>query len=206
MSQTDYDFVFKIVIIGNSSVGKSSLLLRFADDVFHDTFLPTIGVDFKIRTIEQAGSVVKLQMWDTAGQEKFKTIVSAYYKGAQGIMFVFDLTDPKSFSDVKSWMAEAERFSHDKVVKILVGNKSDMENERMIRREDAQQFADSEGMLYYETSAKTNYNVETLFKTFSGKMKETFSKAYIEKYKTTKTCLMPVKPPVGTSRKNKSCC
>jgi Ras-related protein Rab-1A len=147
------------VIIGNSSVGKSSLLLRFADDVFHETFLPTIGVDFKIRTIEQAGSVVKLQMWDTAGQEKFKTIVSAYYKGAQGIMFVFDLTDSRSFSEVKNWMAEAERFSNDKVVKILVGNKCDMERERMVKREDAQQFADSEGMLYYETSAKTNHNV-----------------------------------------------
>lgn len=82
-------------------------------------------------------------MWDTAGQEKFKTIVSAYYKGAQGIMFVFDLTDPKSFADVKNWMAEADRFSNDKVVKILVGNKSDMEKERMIRKEDAQQFAES---------------------------------------------------------------
>ena len=103
--------------------------------------------------------MVKLQMWDTAGQEKFKTIVSAYYKGAQGIMFVFDLTDSRSFSEVKNWMAEAERFSNDKVVKILVGNKCDMEMERMVKREDAQQFADSEGMLYYETSAKTNHNV-----------------------------------------------
>ena len=89
MSQTEYDFVFKIVIIGNSSVGKSSLLLRFADDVFHQTFLPTIGVDFKIRTIEQAGSVVKLQMWDTAGQEKFRSLGGAFYRGADCCVLVY---------------------------------------------------------------------------------------------------------------------
>ena len=193
MANTDYDFVFKIVIIGNSSVGKSSLLLRFADDIFHSTFLPTIGVDFKIRTIEQGGSVVKLQMWDTAGQEKFKNIVSAYYKGAQGIMFVFDLCDPRSFKDIKSWMAEAERFSGERAVKILVGNKCDMGNERMVSREEAEMYAESEGMTYFETSAKTNANVENVFKNFSGEMKERFSKQYIEKYKTTKTCLMPVR-------------
>ena len=149
MTNTQYDFVFKIVIIGNSSVGKSSLLLRFADDIFHSTFLPTIGVDFKIRTIEQGGSVVKLQMWDTAGQEKFKTIVSAYYKGAQGIMFVFDLCDPNSFRDVKNWMAEAQRFSNDKAVKILVGNKSDLVAERMVSRQAAETYAASEGMTYF---------------------------------------------------------
>ena len=149
--------------------------------------------------------MVKLQMWDTAGQEKFKTIVSAYYKGAQGIMFVFDLTDSRSFAEIKNWMAEAERFSSSKVVKILVGNKNDMEMERMVKREEAQQFADSEGMLYYETSAKTNHNVEPLFKDFSGQMKQTYAKPYIEKYKTTKTCLMPVKPVQGSDRK-KTCC
>lgn len=104
MTSDKYDFVFKILLIGNSSVGKSSLLLRFSDNIFHETFLPTIGVDFKIRTIEQAGSIIKLQMWDTAGQEKFRTITSAYYKGAQGIVLVFDVTDRKSFDDIKNWL------------------------------------------------------------------------------------------------------
>ena len=115
--------------------------------------------------------MVKLQMWDTAGQEKFKKIVSAYYKGAQGIMFVFDLCDRRSFADVKNWLAEAERFSHTKVVKLLVGNKSDLVGERVISREEAQQFAEGEGMSYFETSAKTNSNVENLFTTFAGEMK-----------------------------------
>ena len=106
MNQKEYDYIFKILLIGNSAVGKSSLLMRFADDIFTDNFLPTIGVDFKIRTIESSGSIVKLQMWDTAGQEKFKTITSAYYKGAHGIILTYDITDKKSFYDLQNWLSE----------------------------------------------------------------------------------------------------
>jgi Ras-related protein Rab-1A len=135
MASQDYDFVFKILLIGNSAVGKSSLLLRFADEVFHESFLPTIGVDFKIRTIEQAGSVVKLQMWDTAGQEKFKTVTHSYYKGAQGIILVFDLCDQKSFGDIRSWVSEAERHTNRDSVKVLVGNKCDLDESRQVKRE-----------------------------------------------------------------------
>lgn len=97
MNQVDYDYIFKILLIGNSAVGKSSLLMRFAEDIFSDTFLPTIGVDFKIRTIQAAGSKVKLQMWDTAGQERFKSILTSYYKGTHGVLLVFDITDRQSF-------------------------------------------------------------------------------------------------------------
>ena len=104
MASTDYDYVFKTLLIGNSSVGKSSLLLRFADNIFQETFYPTIGVDFKIRTFDYEGSIIKLQMWDTAGQEKFKTITSAYYKGAQGVILVFDLCDRKTFQDIQNWI------------------------------------------------------------------------------------------------------
>ena len=107
MYQTEYDYVFKILLIGNSAVGKSSLLMRFAEDIFSENFLPTIGVDFKIRTFEAAGSKVKLQMWDTAGQQKFKTITSAYYRGAQGILLVYDITDKKSFTDLQQWLEDA---------------------------------------------------------------------------------------------------
>lgn len=135
MTSSEYDFVFKILLIGNSAVGKSSLLMRFADDIFHETFLPTIGVDFKIRTIEHEGSKIKLQMWDTAGQEKFKTITSAYYKGAQGILLVFDLCDKKSFGDIKTWLSEVDRFSTNESVKILVGNKSDLISDRQVSKE-----------------------------------------------------------------------
>lgn len=135
MMQKEYDYIFKILLIGNSAVGKSSLLMRFADDIFTDNFLPTIGVDFKIRTIETAGSIVKLQMWDTAGQEKFKTITSAYYKGAHGVILTYDITDRKSFVDLQNWLAEVDKYSKENVVKILVGNKKDLESQREVSRQ-----------------------------------------------------------------------
>ncbi len=197
--------MFKILLIGNSAVGKSSLLLRFADEIFHETFFPTIGVDFKIRTIEQAGgSLVKLQMWDTAGQEKFKHVTSSYYKGAQGIVLVFDLCDRKSFQDVKGWMAEIEKHSNLESVRVLVGNKFDLEG-RQVGKEEAQQFAENEGMIYYEASAKLNLNVDTIFLRLAAEMKEKFSRPYIEKYKRTSTYLSPL---ASREPKNptKTCC
>ena len=205
MTTSEYDFVFKILLIGNSAVGKSSLLMRFADDIFHETFLPTIGVDFKIRTIEHEGSKIKLQMWDTAGQEKFKTITAAYYKGAQGIVLVFDLCDKKSFADIKTWLSEVDRLSTNESVKILVGNKSDLINDRQVSKEEAERFAENEGMIYYEASAKNNSKVDTIFRHLSNAMKEKFSKQYIEKYKKTTTYLTPLKPEVRKAPK-KTCC
>jgi len=110
-------------------------------------------------------------MWDTAGQEKFKTITSAYYKGSQGIILVFDLCDRKSFQDVQNWIAESEKYSNLEPVKILVGNKSDLVSERQVSKEEAQRFAENEGMTYYEASAKTKKNVETIFQTLADEMK-----------------------------------
>lgn len=139
----DYDYLFKLLLIGNSSVGKSSLLLRFSDNIFSEryllaygSFLPTIGVDFKIRTFDLNGSTVKLQIWDTAGQERFKTITSSYYKGAHGIILVYDITDRQSFKDIENWLAEVDKFGNENVVKLLVGNKSDLENNRAVKTEE----------------------------------------------------------------------
>lgn len=105
--QTEYDYVFKILLIGNTGVGKSSLLMRFASDIFSESFLPTLGVDFKIRTMQAGEKLLKLQIWDTAGQEKFKNIVASYYRGTHGILLVFDITDKNSFIDVQTWVQEA---------------------------------------------------------------------------------------------------
>jgi Ras-related protein Rab-1A len=121
-----------LLIIGDSGVGKSCLLLRFADDTYTDSFISTIGVDFKIRTVELEGKIVKLQIWDTAGQERFRTITSSYYRGAHGIIVVYDVTDAESFENVKSWMAEIDRYASDGVSKLLVGNKSDLSGKRAI--------------------------------------------------------------------------
>lgn len=126
------DYLFKLLLIGDSGVGKSCLLLRFADDTYTESFISTIGVDFKIRTIDLEGKTVKLQIWDTAGQERFRTITSSYYRGAHGIIVVYDITDAESFSNVRMWLKEVERYGSEGVCKLLVGNKSDLANRRAV--------------------------------------------------------------------------
>ena len=130
MNTRDYDYLFKVLLIGNSGVGKSSLLLRFADEYFNETQMPTIGVDFKIRTIEVDTKDVRLQIWDTAGQERFKTITSAYYKGSQGIIVTYDITDRNSFAQVIEWMNQIEKNCDSLVAKMLIGNKKDLDSQR----------------------------------------------------------------------------
>ena len=156
-------YLFKLLVIGDSGVGKSCLLLRFADDVFTESYISTIGVDFKIRTLELDGRVIKLQIWDTAGQERFRTITSSYYRGAHGIIVVFDLTDSESFQNVTAWLHEIDRYASAGVNKLLVGNKSDLTAKRQVTYEQAKEFADSQNMEYLETSAKMSSNVDRAF-------------------------------------------
>jgi len=158
----DYDHLFKLLIIGDSGVGKSSLLLRFADNTFSGNYITTIGVDFKIRTIEVDGDKVKLQIWDTAGQERFRTITSTYYRGTHGVIVVYDVTSGESFANVKRWLHEIEQ-NCDVVNRILVGNKNDAPDRKVVLTEDAQRFADQMGIQLFETSAKENINVEEMF-------------------------------------------
>jgi len=106
---TEYDYLFKLLLIGDSGVGKSCLLLRFADDTYTESYISTIGVDFKIRTIQLDGKTIKLQIWDTAGQERFRTITSSYYRGAHGIIVVYDTTEAETFNNVKQWLHEIDR-------------------------------------------------------------------------------------------------
>ncbi|EDL10785.1 RAB8A, member RAS oncogene family, isoform CRA_b [Mus musculus] len=103
-----YDYLFKLLLIGDSGVGKTCVLFRFSEDAFNSTFISTIGIDFKIRTIELDGKRIKLQIWDTAGQERFRTITTAYYRGAMGIMLVYDITNEKSFDNIRNWIRNIE--------------------------------------------------------------------------------------------------
>merc|ERR1711939_987191 len=148
----EYDYLFKLLLIGDSGVGKSCLLLRFADDTYTETYISTIGVDFKIRTIEIDGKVIKLQIWDTAGQERFRTITSSYYRGAHGIIVVYDVTDSESFDAVSRWLSEIERFAGTDVNKLLVGNKSDLTPKRVVALADAEAFAKGASIPFFETS------------------------------------------------------
>ncbi|KAK7688880.1 GTP-binding protein yptc1 [Cerrena zonata] len=158
-----YDYLFKLLLIGDSGVGKSCLLLRFAENSFTDSYLSTIGVDFKIRTVELEGKMFKLQIWDTAGQERFRTISQAYYRGAHGIVVVYDVTDGESFEHVKGWLTEIERHASEGVRKLLIGNKSDLVDKKVIEYGVAKDFADEKQLPFLETSAKNSTNVEEAF-------------------------------------------
>ena len=142
----EYDYLFKLLLIGDSGVGKSCLLLRFADDTYTQSYISTIGVDFKIRTIDLEGKTVKLQIWDTAGQERFRTITSSYYRGAHGIIIVYDVTDKESFNNVKHWIQEIDKYAADGVKKLLVGNKCDLASKKVVSHDEAKELADSLGI------------------------------------------------------------
>jgi Ras-related protein Rab-1A len=168
---TEYDYLFKLLLIGDSGVGKSCLLLRFADDTYTDSYISTIGVDFKIRTVDLDTKTIKLQIWDTAGQERFRTITSSYYRGAHGIIIVYDITDKESFDNVRQWLFEIDRYASDSVRKLLVGNKSDLKNKRSVEYETAKAFADELNIPFLETSAKNATNVEQAFLTMAAQIK-----------------------------------
>jgi len=169
---TEYDYLFKLLLIGDSGVGKSCLLLRFADHTYTESYISTIGVDFKIRTITTRDEkTIKLQIWDTAGQERFRTITSSYYRGAHGIIVVYDVTDQESFNNVKQWLNEIERYACEKVNKLLVGNKCDLVSKKAVSYEVAKAFADKLDIPFLETSAKAATNVEKAFLTMADEIK-----------------------------------
>jgi len=168
----EYDYLFKLLLIGDSGVGKSCLLLRFAEDSYTESYLSTIGVDFKIRTIDLEGKTIKLQIWDTAGQERFRTITAAYYRGAQGIIVVYDVTDSESFENVKMWLKEIDRYAAENVDKLLIGNKSDLVNKKVIEYSIAKELADSLSIPFLETSAKDSVNVEQMFLTMARQIQD----------------------------------
>ncbi|KAL8300397.1 hypothetical protein RB593_009981 [Gaeumannomyces tritici] len=189
----EYDYLFKLLLIGDSGVGKSCLLLRFADDTYTESYISTIGVDF----------TVKLQIWDTAGQERFRTITSSYYRGAHGICVVYDVTDMDSFNNVKQWLQEIDRYATEGVNKLLVGNKSDMADKKVVEYTVAKEFADSLGIPFLETSAKNASNVEQAFLTMARQIKERMGTTTTNNSKPT----VQVGPGHGVSAtQSNSCC
>mmetsp|Transcript_22257 Transcript_22257/g.32514 ORF Transcript_22257/g.32514 Transcript_22257/m.32514 type:complete len:224 (-) Transcript_22257:456-1127(-) len=159
-----YDHLFKLLMIGDAGVGKSSMLLRFTDDSFDEHIQSTIGVDFKVKHLDVSSKRIKLTIWDTAGQERFRTLTSSYYRGAQGVVMVYDVTRRDSFENLEQWLKEVKLYSPNNgegVVKLLVGNKIDME--RQVPREEAEAWARSQGMLFLEASAKTRTGIKQCF-------------------------------------------
>ncbi|SBS84505.1 ras-related protein Rab-1A, putative (RAB1a) [Plasmodium ovale curtisi] len=159
----DYDLLYKIILIGDSGVGKSCILLRFSDDHFTESYITTIGVDFRFRTIKVNEKIVKLQIWDTAGQERFRTITSAYYRGADGIIIIYDTTDRNSFLHINDWVNEIDKYTNEETCKLLVGNKADCKDEMEIPTTEGENKAKELNIPFIETSAKDSTNVELAF-------------------------------------------
>lgn len=156
---------FKLLMAGDSGCGKTSLMVRFADGTYKDTFISTIGIDFKICTVVHDGKNIKLHVWDTAGQERFRNITTSYYRGSHCVLLTFSLTDAKSFSNLtQRWMADIKQHSADSVLLVLVGAKADDLEGRCIAQADIDAFCHKYNIMYFETSAKTGKGVDELFK------------------------------------------
>ena len=159
-----YDFLFKVVMIGDSGVGKSNLLMRYTKGEFNIESKTTIGVEFATKTIKTPDSkVIKAQIWDTAGQERYRAITNAYYRGAVGALLVFDVTSQRSFQNVENWLRELKQYADSNIVILLVGNKTDLKDQREVKREEAAQYADQHHLAYIETSALDCTNVDIAF-------------------------------------------
>ncbi|XP_059749930.1 ras-related protein Rab-2A-like [Balaenoptera ricei] len=158
-----YAYLFKYVIIGDTGVGKSCLLLQFTDKRFQPVHDLTIGVEFGARMITIDGKQIKLQIWDTAGQGSFRSITRSYYRGAAGALLVYDITRRDAFNHLTTWLEDARQHSNSNMVIMLIGNKSDLESRREVKREEGEAFAREHGLIFMETSAKTASNVEEAF-------------------------------------------
>ena len=159
----EYQYIFKLILIGNSGVGKSSIIQRYMKQTFEESYKCTIGVDFLMKTLEIKNKTVKLQLWDTAGQEKYKSMVASYYRGANVALVVFDLTNHDSFDSLPLWIENYYKNGPEQKNIILIGNKKDMVEERQVTQEEAELFSETNNMIYFETSAKDGDNIEYVF-------------------------------------------
>jgi Ras-related protein Rab-1A len=160
---SDYDHLYKVLLIGDSGVGKSCILLRYTEGTFIESYISTVGVDFMMKTLRFGDKTIKLQLWDTAGQERFRTISSSYYRGAHGIVVVFDVCSQASFNNIDGWLKQIDMFAADSVSRMIVGTKIDCAGKRQVEKEIAEAFAKDRGLNYLEVSAQTGENIEHVF-------------------------------------------
>ncbi|CAN6816010.1 hypothetical protein HID58_055779 [Brassica napus] len=172
----EYDYLFKIVLIGDSGVGKSNILSRFTRNEFCLESKSTIGVEFATRTTQVEGKTIKAQIWDTAGQERYRAITSAYYRGAVGALLVYDITKRQTFDNALRWLRELRDHADSNIVIMMAGNKSDLNHLRSVAEEDGHNLAEKEGLSFLETSALEATNVEKAFQTILGEIYHIISK------------------------------
>ena len=172
------DCVYKVLLLGDSTVGKTCFLLRYCDKKFQEAHLSTIGLDYRLKTMTlESGKKIKLQIWDTAGQDRFRAITKNYYKGANGIILIYDVTNLQTYENVKNWIAQIREEANPNVIIYLAGNKIDVsEDEKVVKTEDGQKIADEFNLPFYETSAKNGDNVNKIFEDLVEKVDEIYSK------------------------------
>ncbi|XP_032700903.1 ras-related protein Rab-25 [Lontra canadensis] len=183
-AEEDYNFVFKVVLIGESGVGKTNLLSRFTRNQFRQDSRTTIGVEFSTRTVMLGTAAIKAQIWDTAGLERYRAITSAYYRGAAGALLVFDITKHQTYAAAERWLKELYDHAEATIAVMLVGNKSDLQQAREVPTEEARVFAENNGLLFLETSALDSTNVELAFQTV---LKEIFTKVSKQRQSSSQT-------------------
>eukprot|EP01147_Barroeca_monosierra_P007508 gene7508-563_t len=209
-SEEEYDFLFKIVLIGDSGVGKSNLLSRFTRNEFNLESKSTIGVEFATRSINVDGKTIKAQIWDTAGQERYRAITSAYYRGAVGALLVYDIAKHQTYENVDRWLKELRDHADSNIVIMLVGNKSDLKHLRAVPKEEATKFAEENDLSFIETSALDASNVEDAFKNILTSIYRLVSQRSIRagnSEKTTPSDTIVVGPSDSkTQKEQNSCC
>ena len=196
-SEDDYH-LFKILLLGDSAVGKSCLLLRYCENSFQESHLTTIGLDFRLKTVNlEDKRKIKVQIWDTAGEDRFRAITRNYYRGANGIILMYDVTDQKSFEHIRDWVEKIKEDAVEEIIIYLVGNKIDLVNKRIITNEEGKKLAAEYNIKYYETSAKNSIGVEEVFLSLIKEMDDLFLE------KNNKEVENPVNLNVKNKNKNK---
>ncbi|KAJ6749330.1 hypothetical protein OIU85_000025 [Salix viminalis] len=207
----EYDYLFKIVLIGDSGVGKSNILSMFTRNEFCLESKSTIGVEFATRTLQVDGKTVKAQIWDTAGQERYRAITSAYYRGAVGALLVYDITKRQTFDNVQRWLRELRDHADSNIVIMMAGNKSDLKHLRAVQEQDGHAFAEKEGLSFLETSALEGTNIEKAFQTILTEIYHIISKKALAAQEAAATSTVPgqgitINVADASGNTSKGCC
>ena len=196
-SSIETDLVYKILLLGDSEVGKSCFLMRYADNVFVDNYITTIGLDYKLKYIQlDSGQVIKVQLWDTAGQDRYRTIAKNYYKGSHGILLLYDVTKSSSFENIREWIKDIREEVYEKAIIFLIGNKIDKKDQIKIKTEEGEKLAEEFNIPFFEASAKSGENVDEIFKALYKKISE----VYVDIQQEGGTKL------TKKNKKNRKCC
>ena len=174
--QMNHNYIFRLCLLGDSNAGKTSLLTRFCDNIFKESYNNTIGVDFKVVTLKYKNKIIKVHIWDTAGQERFKSIAVNYFRSAHGFIFIYDITDEDSFKNIENWVDLAFKNTNSAVINFLVGNKNDREEDRKVDKKAGEELSKEKQLIFFEASAKTSDNVEKLFQYCTYKLIQYFDK------------------------------